>query len=151
MSLVAEETGIGRATLYKYFASVEEILHAWHEEQVSEHLRQLAGIGHGPGSPGERLADVLEAYAFIAHGDHGTELASLLHTDGHLAAGRDHLRVFLTMLITEAADNGEIRDDIAPTELAAYCLGALAAARSLSSKAATRRLAAVTMSGLRLR
>ncbi len=31
MSQIAEETGIGRATLYKYFPDVEAILLAWHE------------------------------------------------------------------------------------------------------------------------
>ncbi|MGI9022907.1 MAG: TetR/AcrR family transcriptional regulator, partial [Acidimicrobiales bacterium] len=31
MSQIAEETGIGRATLYKYFPGVEAILLAWHD------------------------------------------------------------------------------------------------------------------------
>src|SRR6266849_6773540 len=35
MSHIAEETGIGRATLYKYFSGVEAILLAWHERQVT--------------------------------------------------------------------------------------------------------------------
>ena len=39
--------------------------------------------------------------------------------------------------------------DIAPGELAGYCLHALTAAGGLSSEAAVRRLLAVTMSGLR--
>ncbi|MEP7020668.1 MAG: helix-turn-helix domain-containing protein, partial [Pseudonocardiales bacterium] len=30
MSRIAEETGIGRATLYKYFPDVEAIMTAWH-------------------------------------------------------------------------------------------------------------------------
>ena len=30
MSDIAEATGIGRATLYKYFPDVEAILNAWH-------------------------------------------------------------------------------------------------------------------------
>ena len=38
MSQIAEQTGIGRATLYKYFPDVEAILFAWHERQVSGHL-----------------------------------------------------------------------------------------------------------------
>jgi hypothetical protein len=47
------------------------------------------------------------------------------------------------------AQTGEIRADIAPGELAGYCLHALTAAGSLPSEAAVRRLLAVTMSGLR--
>jgi len=35
MSQIAEDTGIGRATLYKYFPDVEAILLAWHERQIT--------------------------------------------------------------------------------------------------------------------
>ncbi|MGH2358185.1 MAG: TetR/AcrR family transcriptional regulator, partial [Candidatus Limnocylindria bacterium] len=44
MSQIAEETGIGRATLYKYFPDVEAILVAWHERQVTGHLEHLAEV-----------------------------------------------------------------------------------------------------------
>src|ERR687892_2611379 len=44
MSQIAEETGIGRATLYKYFPDVETILLAWHERQVTRHLEHLSQI-----------------------------------------------------------------------------------------------------------
>ena len=44
MSQIAAATGIGRATLYKYFPDVEAILAAWHERQVAQHLGQLAEV-----------------------------------------------------------------------------------------------------------
>src|SRR5919199_1093274 len=62
MSQIAEEAGIGRATLYKYFPDVEAILVAWHQERVSEHLAQLAAVREQAGGAGERLAAVLDAY-----------------------------------------------------------------------------------------
>ena len=52
-------------------------------------------------------------------------------------------------LLTEAEETGDLRDDVPPDELAAYCLHALSAARSLPSKAAVRRLVTVTLAGLR--
>jgi hypothetical protein len=52
-------------------------------------------------------------------------------------------------LLTEAAETGDLRDDIPPDELASYCLHALEAASSMSSKAAVSRLVAVTLAGLR--
>src|SRR5919199_6256529 len=67
MSEIAEATGIGRATLYKYFPDVESILAAWHERQVNAHLEQLTGIRNQAGTAAERLAAVLEAYALIVH------------------------------------------------------------------------------------
>src|SRR6266545_2527472 len=84
MSQIAEETGVGRATLYKYFSGVEAILLAWHDRQISGHLEYLA----------------------------------------------------------------DVRGDVAPAELANYCLHALTAASSLPSKVAVRRLVAVTVAGL---
>ena len=149
MSQIAEETGIGRATLYKYFPGVEAILVAWHERQVTGHLEHLAEIGNRAGEPVERLEAVLEAYALITHERHETELAALLHRGEHVARAHQHLSDFIAALLIEGARDGEIRDDVAPGELANYCLHALSAAGSLPSKAAVRRLVAVTMAGLR--
>src|SRR5215212_6500884 len=51
--------------------------------------------------------------------------------------------------VPTAAYFREHPDDVAPDELASYCLHALAAASSLPSKAAVRRLVTVTVAGLR--
>jgi AcrR family transcriptional regulator len=66
MSQIAEQTGIGRATLYKYFPDVEAILVAWHERQITAHLAQLAEVRDQAGDAGQRLQAVLEAYALIS-------------------------------------------------------------------------------------
>jgi AcrR family transcriptional regulator len=149
MSQIAEAAGIGRATLYKYFAGVEAILVAWHERQVSGHLEQLVEIASRPGDAGSRLEAVLEAFALMAHERHGTELAALLHRGEHVARASDQVSDLLRDLIAEGAQAGELRGDVAPGELASYCLHALAAARTLPSKAAVHRLVKVTLAGLR--
>jgi AcrR family transcriptional regulator len=149
MSQIAEETGIGRATLYKYFSDVEAILVAWHERQITGHLERLTELRGRTGEPGERLEAVLEAYALIHHEHHGNELAALLHRGEHVARAQQQLTDFIRDLLTETAAAGDLRDDVPPEELASYCLHALTAASSLPSKAAVRRLVAVTSAGLR--
>ena len=151
MSQIAEETGIGRATLYKYFPDVEAILVAWHERHVAGHLEQLAELREGAGDAGERLEAVLEAYALISHhrGRHGTDLAALLHRDEQVARAQRQLHAMIRDLLSEAAATGRVRNDIAPDELATYCLHALGAASSLPSEAAVRRLVTVTVAALR--
>ncbi|MDH4989147.1 TetR/AcrR family transcriptional regulator [Aminobacter anthyllidis] len=149
MSQIAQETGIGRATLYKYFPDVEAILVAWHERQVSSHLAHLVEVRDQGGTPRERLKAVLEAYALISHRHHGTELAALLHRGEHVARAQRHLQDFIRDLLIEGTKSGEIRDDFAPDELASYCLHALTAASSLPSKEAVHRLVTVTLAGLR--
>jgi AcrR family transcriptional regulator len=148
MSQIAEETGIGRATLYKYFPGVEAILVAWHERQIAGHLQYLADVRDEPGDPGARLEAVLEAYALISNQGHGTELASLLHRREHLDQAQEQLKDLLRDLLIEGAESGHVRNDVAPDELASYCLHALTAASCMPSKAAVRRLVTVTLAGL---
>jgi len=154
MSQIAEETGIGRATLYKYFPDVEAILLAWHERQISGHLEQLAEVRDQAGDAGERLEAVLEAYALISHeshGHHNAELAAFLHRDEQVAQAQQQLRDMIRDLLAEGAKTGDLRDDVTPDELASYCLHALTAASSLPSKAAVRRLVTVILAGLHAR
>lgn len=152
MSQIAEHTGIGRATLYKYFPDVEAMLHAWHERQITGHLEQLEQARDRAEGAVARLAAVLEAYALIAQDSRGhadSELAALLHRDAQVPRAEQQLRGMLSDLIAAGVKSRDLRDDVAPDELAGYCLHALAAARSLPSKAAIRRLVEVTLAGLR--
>lgn len=150
MSQIAAETGIGRATLYKYFPDIEAILIAWHDRQVSAHLDQLAHITSQPGSPGQRLEAALHAYARIVRDrPHGADLSALLHRDEHVAQAHERLNRLIGGLLTQAARSGEVRDDIPPAELAVYCVHAMGAAASVRSEAAVRRLVTITCAGLR--
>lgn len=148
MSQIAAETGIGRATLYKYFPDVETILVAWHERQITTHLGHLAGVRDAAGGAGERLEAVLNAYALIAHERQNIELTSLLHRRDHVARAQRQLHDLIRELLAEGVKTGDIRSDVAPEELASYCLYSLAAASRMQSKAAVRRLVAVTIAGL---
>ena len=150
MSQIAAAAGIGRATLYKYFPDVEAILVAWHDRHITRHLRQLAEARDAAATPAGRLEAVLEAFAWIQHQHHDTELpVALLHRGEHVARARQQLRDLISDLLADGAEAGTVRSDIDPGELASYCLHALTAAGSLPSEAAVRRLLAVTMSGLR--
>lgn len=157
MSQIAQETGIGRATLYKYFPGVDAILLAWHDRQITHHLNLLAEVRAQAGDVGVRLDAVLEAYALIhlervqhhRHAPRGTELTAFLHRDEHLAQPQQQLHAMIRDLLAEAAAAGVVRGDVDPAELASYCLHALTAAGSLPSEDAVRRLVGVTLAGMR--
>ncbi|MGP3980403.1 TetR/AcrR family transcriptional regulator [Streptomyces sp. KR80] len=151
MSQIAEKAGIGRATLYKYFPDVEAILDAWHQRHITAHLEHLAQLRNQADDASERVEAVLEAYALISHHreHHGAELAALLHRGENVAQAQQQLIELIRDLLTDAAATGDIRDDVAPDELASYCLHALTAASSLPSKASVHRLVTVTLAGLR--
>jgi AcrR family transcriptional regulator len=156
MSQIAQQVGIGRATLYKYFPDVEAILIAWHDRQVGQHLQQLTEIADGVAEPAGRLRRVLSTYAELSSSGrgadspspHGTELAVPLHRAEHMRHARRRLHDLVTQVIAAAAEAGAARADVPATELATYCLHALTAAGTLPSRAARQRLVAVTLAGL---
>lgn len=147
MSAIAEKTGIGRATLYKYFPDVESILLAWHERQITEHLAHLAGV-RDHAQPEDRLQAVLQAYALLARHSGDTPLAAQLHRGHHVRHAQRQLHHFVRELLAEAMQSGRVRSDVEADELAQFCLHALGASAGLRSRAAVHRLVGVTLDGL---
>ena len=156
MSEIAEKTGVGRATLYKYFPDVETILAAWHQRHISQHLNHLARVRDGAQDSADQLKAVLTAYAHIQrernrhHHDqpHEPELAVVLHTDQQVAQAQRELHAMIRDLIKEAAASGAVRDDITPDELAGYCIHALEAAGHSPTEKAVSRLVSLTLTGM---
>jgi len=157
MSEIAVKTGIGRATLYKYFPDVETILAAWHQRQIRHHLNHLGEVRDQAQGPDARLEAVLTAFAHIqrdrarhGHGQpHGSELAVLLHTDDQLAQAQHEVHGLIGELITDAATAGTVRSDVSSEELAGYCIHALEAARHTPSEEAVSRLLMLILAGMR--
>lgn len=81
--------------------------------------------------------------------EHGLASVTMSKIAAETGIGRATLHAFISDLLTEGAKTGGVRDDVAPGELARYCLHALTAAGGLPSPAAVRRLLDVTLAGLR--
>ncbi|HZA32683.1 MAG TPA: TetR/AcrR family transcriptional regulator [Propionibacteriaceae bacterium] len=151
MSDLAAAAGIGRATLYKYFPDVEQVVTSWHERQVAAHLAELAAIREQPGDSVQRLRAVSLAYGRICqqrqqHGD--AELRAALHRHRPAGDRPDQLVAIFADLIVEAAASGAVRGDVPPDELAAYCISALEAASAATTPAALMRLVDLVWAGL---
>jgi AcrR family transcriptional regulator len=150
MSRIATDTGIGRATLYKYFADVDAILLAWHERQIGRHLQQLIQARDNAPDAMTALKVVLSTYARLSAHGHAGAIAQMLGASDHSKRAHLLLNTFVRDLIGEAAKAGLVRGDVPASELAAYCLGALSARSQLSAKGAADRLIDVVLSGLRI-
>lgn len=152
MSQIAQQAGIGRATLYKYFADVDAIVTAWHERTVTEHLRRLVEVVDATADPEARLRAVLHTYADLSAGQrsaaHPPEVAGPLHRADHVRHARHHLHALVTDVVTAAARVGAARADVPAAELATFCLHALGAAATAPDSEARNRLVAVTLAGL---
>lgn len=157
MSEIAQDVGIGRATLYKYFPGVEQILDAWHERHIANHLEHLKGEAAADRPPMDRLKTVLTSYAQVVQrrGSHAgetyaIEMTSFLHRpDGAARTAAAEVHELITRLISHAVESGDVRSDTTPDELAHFCLHALNAATHFKSKAATERLIEFVVTGLR--
>lgn len=149
MSLVAEKTGIGRATLYKYFPDVESILLEWHEREVKQHVEHLTKLRDSDSDVFERLRIVLERVAQGQREGHGGDVAAMLHRGPHIHRAHDAIRTLIRDVVVEGVERAQIRDDVPPDELASFCVAALSAASGAASKAAVRRLVALTLDALR--
>lgn len=149
MSRLAEATGIGRATLYKYFPDIDAVLLAWHDRQVQRHLAQLIEVRDRTSDPQARLAAVLTAYAGMSRHRLGGDLAATLHRSDHVTDAHQQLHAMISDLIADAAAVGQVRNDVPADELALFCLHALAAAGQRSTHTAVQRLVTVTVDGLR--
>jgi AcrR family transcriptional regulator len=151
MSQLADAAEIGRATLYKYFADVEEVLAAWHARQIAGHLVELRARAEGEGDAAVRLRSVLTLYSRICwqrsrHGEEG--MAAVLHGRPEVQQRERELRDMLTAVIAEAAASGVVRGDVPAEELAGFCVHALGAAGEVGTSAGAGRLVEVVWTGL---
>lgn len=148
MSAIAERTGIGRATLYKYFPDIESILIAWHARDFGDHLAHLATLAE---SPSVTLDDVI---AFVSaqrerHHQHGA--TDIVGTIAHALAGdgaampdaiEREIIDALTALMRQLARRKEIRTDLQPEDLARWLFHTIHAPGDLNSNAVAELLAA---------
>lgn len=151
MSQIAEETGIGRATLYKYFPDVEAILEAWHQLHIDQHLAELERARDQAKGTRDRVTRVLERYALVQHdrrAHHATELAAHLHRRQHVGEAERELQSLIRGVLADAAAEGIVRTDVGVDELAHFCVRALAAGADLPSRASVQRLVRVVVDGL---
>ncbi|MEU6914310.1 hypothetical protein [Streptomyces olindensis] len=94
---------------------------------------------------------MLRAFALITHDvghHHDSGLAASLHSGPRVVQAQRELYSMVEELLADGARQGRVRGDIAPGELASYCLHALAAAGGLPARAAVHRLLTVTLAGL---
>jgi AcrR family transcriptional regulator len=151
MSQLATAAGIGRATLYKYFADVEQVFAAWHARQVAGHLTQLTALAEGPGEPASRLRSALEAYGQICRqrARHGSDaMSAALHHTREVQQPEGQLRDLLASLVAETAAAGTVRSDLPARELASFCVHALTAGADIESVPAVETLVDLVWAGL---
>ncbi|HLM63574.1 MAG TPA: helix-turn-helix domain-containing protein [Acidimicrobiales bacterium] len=140
MSAIAEQAGIGRATLYKYFPDVGSILVAWHTRDFEHHLARLRALGDDHTATLRDVADLI--LEIRAHHRHGR--ADVVGALAHTVVGVEQVMndtawgqvvEALTQLMTGLAQRKSVRSDHDPQLLARWLLHTVHAPTELDDHA----------------
>lgn len=148
MSQIATRAGIGRATLYKYFTDLDDVLEAWHARHINGHLDRLTSAQEAHTDVWTQLQAVLRAFCDAGHEVPSDAISASLHSRPHATEARQRLHDLIGDLIVANIAAGSVRSDVPPIELVDYCLYALRAATRHPTPEAVDRLLAVVLSGL---
>lgn len=116
MADIARRAGVAKGTVFRHFASKEELIAAI----VGGHFRALSEFARALGDaadPGAALVEFLtEAAGGQAHQDLSF-LQTLTEGDSTVAALRDRLHADVEHLVARARDAGAVRDDVTGTDV----------------------------------
>jgi hypothetical protein len=145
MSLECQCTQIARGRLVQVLEMADS---GRRQARQGGHLQLLTEV-RDSGTPSARLEPCSRPMPRSPYSATAPSSERCLHRGEHLVRAQQHLLDLIRDLLVEGAKSGEVRDDIAADEPAAYCLHALSAARDLSSTATVQRLVEVTLTGRR--
>jgi len=148
---IARRAGVGIGTLYRHFPSREAVVEAVYRrevEQLAEAVPQLLKSS----APGEALhrwmhlfVDYVATKRLIAPSLSGSAGAN----SALRASSAELITQAITTLVKRAADRGEVRKDIAPSDLLRAMVGVSYGNPDKAWEASARRLIDLLMDGLR--
>ena len=112
LSAVARRAGVGQGTLYRHFATRDELVRALYDREIDE-LDELAHAlleSHPPDEAMRRWFDQLAAYARVKFGVIAAVDASVWHDIGAQTPGK--LGGALTALLAAGREKGVLRGDV---------------------------------------
>ncbi|HEU4657088.1 MAG TPA: helix-turn-helix domain-containing protein [Capillimicrobium sp.] len=129
MERVAQAAGVGRATVYRHFASREHLVRAIHDRALQDARDAVLSSHPEDGAPLEALERAIDAILRVA--DRYRLLRAIPREDGELRARAEEVGAPLIALMERAQREGIVRDDVSARWMAAT-IGALVQAVTLS-------------------
>ena len=151
MRAVAQEAGVGIATLYRHFPTRESLVDAVYRDQVE---RLTAGAAellarHPPTEALRRWMDLFGRWVATKHGMLPTLLAMVESGAIAHAQTRGELLSAIGAILDAGQREGELRADVGPEDVAAALIGVFTVARPPEHEALAARLLDVLADGLR--
>ncbi|MEU2402119.1 helix-turn-helix domain-containing protein [Streptomyces pseudogriseolus] len=151
MRAIAQEAGVGIATLYRHFPTRESLVDAVYQDQVE---RLTAGARDllaevSPATAMRRWMDLFGDWIATKNGMLDTLLAMIDAGEIAHARTRTELLTALTALLDAGRAAGDLRADVTAEDVAAALIGVFTVAPRPASEARAARLLDLLMDGLR--
>ncbi|WP_344238541.1 TetR/AcrR family transcriptional regulator [Kribbella hippodromi] len=151
MRAIANEAGVGIATLYRHFPTRESLVDAVYQDQVS---RLTAGTCEllaelDPPAALRRWMDLFGAWIATKNGMLNTLLAMIESGEIAHAHTRTELLGAIDDLLEAGRTSGQLRTDVSAEDIAAALIGIFTVANSPQHEAMATRLLNLLMDGLR--
>lgn len=148
MSEIASHSGLSRATLYRHFSSVDELMYATREHVLTLLQSATERVQNRASSPTEVVEELAQELMLIAKKYRGI-LSTTPDIDPKFVRRREILLENLEEVIAQGQAAGQFRQDVSPRWVLTSLLGLLESSLSAGMKAntATAALASQTLLG----
>jgi len=145
---IAQRAGVGQATIFRRFQTKEDLIVAVAERKLNQ-MYGTAQEAAGRKRAWDGLRDLMQSAVQMHLADRG--LSEAIHerlvADPRLVAKKAELMTIFSAIVERAKAEGDLRQDISPEDVFAFCCAAAQAgtmAPSASSRAWKRYLAVIT-------
>jgi AcrR family transcriptional regulator len=154
MDEIARRAGVGVGTVYRRFPDKELLVEALFEQRIDE-LVALAEAARDDPDPFAGLVRFFEAFLAVQAADRGLKEVVLgtARGAGRAARARERIGPIVEHLLARACDAGDVRPDVAASDLALiqFMLGAVIDFTHDVAPETWRRMLAIVLDGLRPR
>ncbi|MEA2493564.1 MAG: hypothetical protein QOJ29_1475 [Thermoleophilaceae bacterium] len=146
---IATRAGVGQATIFRRFETKDDLIAAVFERKI-EQLLEAAASAQRKRRAWDGILEFMGAATQLHMRDRGffQSMAQQLLQDEHVLELKQQVMVSVTELVERAKAEGDLRSDITPEDIHAFCCGAAQAATigtpSKSPRSSKRYLAVIT-------
>jgi len=151
MRTIAQEAGVGIATLYRHFPTRESLVEAIYQDQVSRLTTGARALlaEHDPPAALRRWMDLFGDWLATKNGMLHTLLAMVESAEIAHARTRAELLAAIDEILGAGRSSGTLRSDVPAEDVTAALIGIFTVARPPEHEAMAARLLDLLMDGLR--
>jgi AcrR family transcriptional regulator len=146
VSAVAAEAGVGMGSLYRRYASKEELLQSLCQASMEQQIAAAGAALAGSDGPWDALAGFIRACVSFRAGVFSS-VAGTIPVTAEMSATARHAHELLERLVVQASRAGSLRQDVSSVDI--YQLIELFSRRRPDDEGAYQRLLAIALDGLR--